>query len=66
MEKREYRHNAYAIIYLTACAVSGRIPKKEKVEQFDLEQLFEVCQEHILTTCTAVWVCDYCWIFTSI
>ena len=53
MEKREYRRNAYAMIYLAFCAVNGRIPKKERIEQLDLNQLFEVCQEHILTACVA-------------
>lgn len=53
MEKRDYKRNAYAMIYLTACAVNGKTPRAEKIQSIDLEQLFEVCQEHILTACTA-------------
>ena len=53
MEKRDYRHYAYAMIYLTACALNNRRPDKEKLAQLDLKQLFEVCQKHILTACAA-------------
>ncbi|MBR5364430.1 MAG: nucleotidyltransferase family protein [Oscillospiraceae bacterium] len=53
MEKREYRRNAIVIIYLTACAVNGTVPDTEKLRDYDLGQLFEVCQDHILTACAA-------------
>ena len=53
MEKREYRRNANAMIYLVSCALNQRTPKAELVSKIDLEQLFEVCQKHILTACTA-------------
>ena len=53
MEKKEYRRNAGAMIYLVSCAVNGKTPNAEKLKSIDLEQLFEVCQEHILTACAA-------------
>ena len=39
------------MIYLTACAVNGKIPEKERIQGLDLPSLFSVCQEHILTAC---------------
>ena len=53
MEKSEYRRYAYAMIYLTQCAINGRIPKQDQIDKLDLEALFEVCQKHILTACVA-------------
>lgn len=53
MEMTEFRKNAADMIYLTACAVNSRIPKKERIEKLDLPKLFEVCQDHILTACAA-------------
>ena len=53
MEKREFRRNANAMIYLVSCALNQRTPKAELVSKIDLEQLFEVCQNHILTACAA-------------
>lgn len=53
MEKREFRRNANAMIYLVSCALNQRTPKAELVSKIDLEQLFEVCQKHILTACAA-------------
>lgn len=53
MEKSEYRENAYAMIYLTTCAINGKIPEQEQLAHLDLEPLFEVCQSHILTACVA-------------
>ena len=53
MEKREYRRNAIVMIYLAACAVNGTVPDAEKLQGYDLGQLFEVCQAHILTACAA-------------
>ena len=41
------------MIYLLSCTLNDRIPKKELIEKMDLEQLFEVCQKHILTACAA-------------
>lgn len=51
MTKEEYRRNAYDMIYLTACAVNGKIPEKERIEGLDFPNLFDVCQEHIMTAC---------------
>lgn len=51
MEKSEYRKNAYAMIYLSACAVNGKVPKAERLQKYDLDTVFEVCQDHIMTAC---------------
>ena len=53
MEKCEFRKNAADMIYLTACAINGKIPKQKRVEALDLPKLFEVCQEHILSASVA-------------
>ena len=53
MDKREYKRNAYGMIYLAACAVKGKIPKAEKIQRYDLKELFEVCKRHNLTACVA-------------
>ena len=53
MEKREYKRNAYGMIYLTAYALKGKIPKAKKIQQYDLKDLFEVCKKHSLTACVA-------------
>lgn len=53
MEKSEYRKNAADMIYLTACAINGKKPRQARIDALDLPKLFEVCQEHILTACTA-------------
>lgn len=53
MDEQDYKRNACSMIYLTVCAVNGKTPEYEKIESLDLERLFEVCQEHILTACTA-------------
>ncbi len=41
------------MIYLVMCAVNDKTPDTSKVEKMNLEQLFEVCQGHILTACVA-------------
>jgi len=53
MEKSEFRKNASDMIYLTACAINGKTPRQERIDKLDLPNLFEVCQKHILTACTA-------------
>ncbi|MCR4794059.1 MAG: nucleotidyltransferase family protein [Ruminococcus sp.] len=53
MEKSEFRKNAEDMIYLTACAINGITPKQERINTLDMPKLFEVCQNHILTACTA-------------
>ena len=53
MDVNDFRRNARDMIYLTACAVNGRLPDKERTASLDLPGLFEVCQAHILTACTA-------------
>ena len=53
MEKRDYRRNAGAMIYLVSCALQNRVPDAEKLKQIRLDALFEVCQDHVLTACAA-------------
>ncbi len=53
MEKLEYRRNADAMIWLVSCAIHKQKPDPEKLKQIDLDALFEVCQNHILTACVA-------------
>lgn len=53
MEQVEFRKNAQDMIYLTYCAVNGKVPEASKIEALNLEALFKVCQKHILTACAA-------------
>ncbi|HAE51845.1 MAG TPA: hypothetical protein DCG30_01135 [Ruminococcus sp.] len=53
MEKAEFRKNAADMIYLTRCSLHNKTPDKSRVENMDIESLFEVCQKHILTVCVA-------------
>ena len=53
MNKKIYRTNALAMLKLVICSLKGETPPPEFIEKLDLEQLFEVCQEHILTACVA-------------
>ena len=53
MDKVTYRKNAGDMLYLTKCAILGKIPSKDRIANMDLQALFEVCQKHILTACTA-------------
>ena len=53
MEKNEFRRYAGIMIYLTSCALDGRKPSLKRLENIDMNKLFEVCQKHILTACAA-------------
>ena len=53
MEKNEYRKNALDMIYLTSCALRGTSHDEDRLYEIDLNALFSVCQEHILTACAA-------------
>lgn len=41
------------MIYLISCVISGRIPEAEQIQDIDLEELFQVSQNHVLTAVTA-------------
>lgn len=41
------------LIYLIGCTLKGEIPSKEKIEEMDLEKLFNVAKYHTLTSITA-------------
>lgn len=53
MDKEEYRKNAHLMLYLASCAVNSVAPGPEKMREIDLEQLFKVCESHVLTAVTA-------------
>lgn len=53
MDNNEFRKNAYDMLYLTACAVNGKVPSAERVAGIDLEDLLSVCKKHILSAAVA-------------
>ena len=53
MEQETYRKNANDMIRLVRCALHGEAPDRDWVQTLDLPALFEVCQNHILTACSA-------------
>ena len=53
LNKEMFRENAYRMIALTRCAVNGEVPDSSLTAEEGLDALFAVCQEHILTACTA-------------
>ena len=53
MNINEYRKHAADMIYLTACALQEKTPDASRIAEMDPEQVFALCQEHILTGCAA-------------
>lgn len=53
MEQSEYRARAYDMIYLVVRAVKEETPDRARIDGMDMNALFEICQSHILTACTA-------------
>ena len=53
MEKEKFHKNAYDMIYLTRCAMDGKKPDPEHLQDLNLEELFEVCEKHTMTACVA-------------
>lgn len=53
MDKREYKLNAYYMIYLIKCVLHSKVPAKEKIEKMDLPQLFEAARSHSLSAIVA-------------
>lgn len=53
MDKAIYKSNALSMIELVICSINGEIPSSDFLKTLDFDQLFEVCQKHILTACTA-------------
>lgn len=49
MDKSEYRHAAYDMIYLAACAVNNRNPNIEAVKNMDIDAVFNISEAHNLT-----------------
>ncbi|MGN0629920.1 MAG: nucleotidyltransferase family protein [Ruminococcus sp.] len=48
------KETAYQMLYLTACALHGQVPDKEKIAHMDLTKLYQTCQFHSLTAITAM------------
>lgn len=53
MDKTTYRSTALVMLELVRCAVTGKTPEKQEFQPEELENLFKVCQNHILTACIA-------------
>ncbi|MBE6877065.1 MAG: hypothetical protein E7496_10195 [Ruminococcus sp.] len=53
MEQNQFRKNAYDMIELVRCAVNGEVCDKKRTETMHPEELFKVCQKHVLTACVA-------------
>ena len=53
MEENQYRKNAYDMIELVRCAVSGEICDKNRIAEMHLDEIFKISQEHILSACVA-------------
>ena len=53
MDKNTYRSTALKMLDLVRCAVNGEVPSVQEIQPEELENLFKVCQRHILTACTA-------------
>ncbi|MBR6872847.1 MAG: nucleotidyltransferase family protein [Ruminococcus sp.] len=53
MERKDYKQNAYYLIYLIRCMLRNRKPSAERVARIDLRQLFYVAKAHSLTAAAA-------------
>lgn len=53
MEKQEIRRNAMLMLRLCSCAVNQEVPDASVTAELDPDALFEVCQMHSMTACTA-------------
>jgi len=53
MNKREYKQNAYYVMYLIRCALGGKVPAKNKLDKMDLSGVFAVAKGHLLAALVA-------------
>jgi len=53
MEEKAFCRSAYHMIALVCCALKGKKPSAALIGKLDLSALFEVCERHNLTACTA-------------
>ena len=51
MNEEQYKQNALFMLELTICSIKNEKPAPELLAALDPEQLFKVCQDHILTAC---------------
>ena len=54
MNRNEYRKNAYDMLHLAASIINGKKPSAKRLQQMDLDAVFEIAQSHSLTA-----VCAY-------
>lgn len=54
MNKEEYLKSANDMIYLIRCIVNDKKPSSDKVENINLENLYTVSSQHMLTSITAM------------
>ncbi len=53
MLKRDYKQNAYYLMYLIRCALNDKVPAKEKLDKMNLSGVFAVAKAHSLTAIAA-------------
>ena len=53
MNKREYKQNAYYVMYLIRRALGGKVPAKNKLDKMDLSGVFAVAKGHLLAALVA-------------
>lgn len=49
MNNEHTQRTAWDIVYLITCALHDKIPSAEKVQNMDLEQLYQITENHMLT-----------------
>ena len=49
MTQEEYRTALDWLIWLSTCALNGDVPDKTRVEEMNLEQLYQAAKQHLLT-----------------
>lgn len=52
MTNEEYRKAINEVIYLAGCAVNGKIPDKERIRNYSLENIYQAADKHLLTAVT--------------
>ena len=53
MNRNEYRKNAYDMLHLAASIINGKKPSAKRLQQMDLDAVFEIAQAHSLTAICA-------------
>ncbi|MGN0181162.1 MAG: hypothetical protein ACI4DP_01930 [Candidatus Ornithomonoglobus sp.] len=53
MTDSEMKTSAYDMLYLSACAIDGISPDRERIQQMNDDDLYAVCRFHSLTAVAA-------------